>query len=275
MIEAGTLIEQQFTKASEPTAFTDEELTARMEPFDSFWEAPRDIDKGYASFAKFYAHNYLRHIPPRRDARILVISCGPGYFVNLLRERGYTAVVGIDSFPEKVEWAQRRGLPCRVARAFRFLEENEPWDVILAEQEINHLTKEEILAFLALCRRRIVAGGTLVVHSINGTSPLTGAESRAGNFDHYNSFTEYSLNQVLEFAGFERITVFPLNLYVFWTNPLNYVAWLIDRLNTLFFTINFILVGKSARIFTKKLGAACINPMAPTAADTRGKRGIV
>jgi SAM-dependent methyltransferase len=242
---------------------TDDELTARMEPFDSFWEAPRNIEKGYRRFRKFYSHNYLRHIPPQRDVRILVISCGPGYFVNLLVDRGYKNVVGIDSFPEKVTWAERRGLPCRVARAFRFLGENPPWDVIFAEQEINHLTKGEILAFLALCRRKLVPGGTLVVHSINGTSPLTGAESRAGNFDHYNSFTEYSLRQVLEYTGFERISVFPLNLYVFWSNPLNYAAWVIDRINTLLFRVNFILVGKRARIFTKKLGAACTSPAAP------------
>lgn len=245
---------------TDPPVLTDELLTARMEPFDSFWEAPKDVARGYARFERFYAHNYLRHVPERRDARILVLSCGPGYFVNLLVHRGYTNVVGIDSAPEKVAWARQRGLPCQVARAFSFLEASGPWDVVVAEQEINHLTKTEILAFLALCRRRLTPGGTLIVHSINGANPLTGSESRAGNFDHYNSFTEYSLRQVLEYTGFERITVFPLQLYVFWTNPVNYVAWLVGKVNTMVFRLNFMLVGKSARILTKKLGAACRNP---------------
>jgi len=237
------------------------ELTARIEPFDSFWEAPRDIEKGYSSFARFYAHNYLPHIPERRDASILVTSCGPGYFVNLLRERGYTAVEGVDSFPAKVEHATRRGLPCHVARAFPLLEaDGTPYDVIFAEQEINHLTKDEILRFLALCRRRLAPGGTLIVHSINGTAPLTGSESRHGNFDHYNSFTEYSLVQVLEYSGFESARAFPLDLYVFWTNPLNYVALGVHWLRTLVLRLNFRLVGKDARIFTKKLGAVARAP---------------
>ncbi|MFV1986434.1 MAG: class I SAM-dependent methyltransferase [Gemmatimonadota bacterium] len=240
---------------------TEYELTARIEPFDSFWEAPRDIEKGYASFARFYSHNYLPHLPTNRDASILVISCGPGYFVNLLRDRGYTAVEGIDSFPDKIELAKKRDLPCRVAHAFTLLEEDgESWDVIFAEQELNHLTKEEILRFLSLCRTRLSAGGTLVVHSINGTSPMTGSESRSGNFDHYNSFTEYSLCQVLKYSGFVDVKAFPLDLYVFWSNPLNYVALAIHVFWTFFYRFNFRLVGKDDRIFTKKLGAVARVP---------------
>lgn len=239
----------------------DEDLTARMEPFDSFWEAPDDIEAGYDSFAKFYAHNYLPHVPEDRDARILVISCGPGYFVNLLVERGYRNVVGIDSFPEKIEWAKQRGLPCRVAQVFSFLREtDEPWDAIIAEQELNHLTKSEILVFLEEAYENLAPGGELILHAINGASPLTGSESRHGNFDHYCSFTEYSFRQVLEHTDFTDIRIFPLHLYVFWLNPLNYVAWLIDRLNSIFFAFQFKLVGKSARIFTKKIGAAGRRP---------------
>ncbi|MFQ5889863.1 MAG: class I SAM-dependent methyltransferase [Gemmatimonadota bacterium] len=234
----------------------DKQLTAKIEPFDSFWEAPENVEKGYPSWGKFYEYNYLRYVPPARDARILVISCGPGYFVNLLVGKGYTSVVGIDSAPEKVEQARRRGLDCRVARVFGFLQRSDqPYDAIIAEQEINHLTKPEILEFLRTCREKLVEGGTLIVHSINGASPLTGSESRAGNFDHYNSFTEYSLKQVLEYAGFREVKVFPLNLYIYFHNPLNYVAMLIAKLNSLFFRLNFILVGKTAKMFTKKIGA--------------------
>jgi len=240
---------------------TEHELTARIEPFDSFWEAPRDIEKGYSSFARFYANNYLSLLPTNRDSSVLVISCGPGYFVNLLRDRGYTNVEGIDSFPDKIALARKRDLPCRVARAFPLLEGGgDPYDVIFAEQELNHLTKEEILRFLQACRKRLAPGGTLIVHSINGTSPMTGSESRSGNFDHYNSFTEYSLCQVLKYSGFEDVRAFPLDLYVFWSNPLNYVALAIHMLWTAFYRFNFRLVGKDDRIFTKKLGAVARAP---------------
>jgi SAM-dependent methyltransferase len=231
-------------------------LTAILEPFDSFWEAPRDIEKGFDSFGKFYRHNYLRHLPGNRDAKILVISCGYGYFVQLLKTVGYTAVSGIDSDPEKVRIATEKGLNCTVGNAFAFLD-NSPgsYDVVIAEQEINHLTKEEIVRFLDLCRKNLAKGGTLLVHSLNGANPITGSEALAQNFDHYNTFTEYSLRQILEHTGFGEVSVFPLNLYVFYDNPLNYVALLADRINTLIFRINFILYGKHNRIFTKKIAA--------------------
>jgi len=233
-------------------------LTARIEPFDSFWEAPENVEKGYDRFERFYRHNYLGRLPKRRDARILVISCGYGYFVRLLTTAGYSDVLGIDSDPEKIRVATGKGLPCRVETAFDFLERSAGgYDLIIAEQEINHLTKEEILVFLGLCRRNLAPGGTLLVHSLNGANPITGSEALAQNFDHYNTFTEYSLRQVLEHTGFREVDVFPLNLYVFYYNPLNYVALLADRIHTLLFRMYFVLYGKSNRIFTKKIAAAC------------------
>jgi len=236
----------------------DVELTAAIEPFDTFWEAPRVIERGYASFGTFYRRNYGRYLPEKKDARILVVSCGPGYFLKVLAEYGYRNVLGIDSDPRKVEYAKRRGLACRVERAFPFLGANKKaYDFIFVEQEINHLTKQEILAFLGLCRDSLDDGGELIVHSLNGANPITGSEALAQNFDHYNTFTEYSLRQVLGNSGFGEIKVFPLNLYVFYGNPLNYVGLAADAVMTFFFRLSFKFYGKENRIFTKKIAAAC------------------
>jgi nucleoside-diphosphate-sugar epimerase/SAM-dependent methyltransferase len=232
------------------------ELTAKIERFDTFWEGPEDVEKGYYSFYKFYKKNYLKYIPKDKKSSILVLSCGPGYFVNMLKKHGYLDVLGIDSDPEKVKYAVEKNLNCRAEEAFPFLENNQkPFDVIMAEQEINHLTKDEILVFLKLCGDNLKQDGTLIIHSLNGANPITGAEALAQNFDHYNTFTEYSLRQILEYSNFHVTKVIPLDLYVFYTNPFNYVGILLNTLNTMFFRFNFILYGKSNRIFTKKIGA--------------------
>ena len=81
-----------------------------------------------------------------------------------------------------------------------------------------------------------------------------GAENLAMNIDHFNTLTEYSIKQVFQFAGFKKVQVFPLNLYVFYTNPLNYLGWFFHLACTLAFRICFRLYGKSAKIFTKKIG---------------------
>ena len=195
-------------------------LSARVEPFDSFWEASEDILKGYKSFGKFYKRNYLKFIPNNKAVKILVVSCGPGYFLNLLKSKGYKNVLGIDSDTEKIKFALEKDLNCAVEKSFEFLNRHhEDFDIIIAEQEINHLTTEEIIQFLQLCHHSLKENGALVVHSINGANPITGIESFTQNIDHFNSFTEYSLRQVLEFADFRDVKIFPLNLYVFYEGP--------------------------------------------------------
>src|SRR5690349_24870486 len=79
-------------------------LAARLEPFDSYWQAPKDIESGFKSFTAYYRANYLPHLPADRNARILVVSCGPGYLVEVLKQAGYKSVVGIDSDPAKIEY---------------------------------------------------------------------------------------------------------------------------------------------------------------------------
>jgi SAM-dependent methyltransferase len=238
------------------------ELTAKLEPFDSFWEAPDDIDSGYRSFYLYYKDNYARFLPQDKNAKILCVSCGPGYGVALLHELGYRDVLGIDSFPEKIAHARKRKLNCRVAYAFDFLEEaaDGSYDLLFLEQEINHLTKDEILEFLRLCRAKLRPGGRLLCFVLNGANPITGAEALAQNFDHYNTFTEYTLRQVLQHVGFDAIEVFDLNLYVFYSNPLNYVAMAVAGVLKLAFRACFMLYGKKNRLFSKKIAATGIRP---------------
>jgi SAM-dependent methyltransferase len=235
------------------------ELTAKIEPFDSFWEAPDDIEGGYHSFALYYRDNYFNYLPENKDARILCISCGPGYLVKLLRDNGYNDVKGIDSFPDKIKYAKDRDLNCEVAYAFDFLEDSldQSYDVIFCEQELNHLTKDEILEFLHLCKQKLAKGGLYVCFALNGANPITGAEALAQNFDHQNTFTEYSLNQVLDHSGFVNVKIINLNLYVFYKNPFNYVAMAIAWLYSAFFRISYILYGKKNKNFAKKIAAVC------------------
>ena len=235
-------------------------LSAKMEAFDSFWEGPDDIEKGYNTFYKFYRANYLKYLPADKNAKILVISCGPGYFLNLLRIEGYGNGFGIDSDAEKIAFAKKKNFDCSREDVFEFLGNHDnKFDVIVAEQEINHLTLDEINSFLLICKQRLTDKGTLILHSLNGANPITGSESLAQNIDHFNTFTEYSLKQILNYSGFEYPKIFPLNLYVFYNNPLNYAAIAVTLFTNIIFKIFFKLYGKSNALFTKKIGAVCHN----------------
>jgi SAM-dependent methyltransferase len=238
------------------------ELTATIEPFDSFWEAPDDIEKGYRSFSLFYSDNYGKLFPTDKSANILCVACGPGYGVSLFNQLGYSNVLGIDSFPDKIKYATERKLNCRVAYAFDFLEDcaDSSYDLLLIEQELNHLTKPEILEFLDLCRRKLKSGGRIICFALNGANPITGAEALAQNFDHQNTFTEYTFRQVLRHTGFADIRVFDLNLYVFYTNPFNYVAMAAAALLKVLFRVCYVLYGKNNKLFSKKIAATSVRP---------------
>ena len=157
---------------------------------------------------------------------------------------------------KKILPAKVRNLNCEAARALDFLDENEePFDVIFCEQEINHLSKNEIIEFFKHCYDNLKKGGNLIVHSLNGANPFVGSENLSLNFDHYNTFTEKSLVQILEFCNFGNIKIIPLKLYVFYHNPANYVGIVIDVIISQIFKFGFKFYGKSNKFFTKKIGA--------------------
>jgi 2-polyprenyl-3-methyl-5-hydroxy-6-metoxy-1,4-benzoquinol methylase len=234
-------------------------LAARLEPFDSYWQAPKDIDSGYASFAAYYRANYLPYLPQDRNARILVISCGPGYLLNVLQQAGYRSVAGIDSDPAKVEHGRKRGLSCEVAEAFPYLESKRgEFDVIIPEQELNHLTHDETIEFLQLCHAALKPGGKVIVYAMNGANPFVGAENLAHNIDHFYIVTEYSLGQLLELGGFKDVKPFALKLYVFWKNPLNYVGLAVTTVLELAMRVIFMMYGKKVKVLSKKVAAVAV-----------------
>lgn len=239
-------------------------LAARLEPFDSYWQAPADVASGYKSFSAYYRANYLSRLPANRDAKILVISCGPGYLVNLLIEVGYRQVVGIDSDAGKVAHARARNLPCEVAEVFPYLGQRQTaeFDCIVPEQELNHLTMDETIAFLELCRGALRPGGRVIVYAMNGANPLVGSENLAHNIDHFYNLTEYSIGQVLQIAGFQNVQPFALKLYVFWKNPLNYVGLIVTGALELGMKLIFKLYGKKVSIVSKKIAAMAERPAA-------------
>ncbi len=243
------------------TTLSSADLTAKLEPFDSFWQAPADIDSGYSKFDAYYRTNFLPLMPEDRNADILVVSCGPGYLVKTLSDAGYKNVLGIDSFPDKVAYAEKRHLRCRVERAFEHVANHpDAYDVIVAEQELNHLTLDESVAFLKLCRQALRKDGLLVVYAMNGAHPVYGSENLAHNIDHFYTVTEFSLAQIMSLGGFEDVKIHPLKLYVFWKNPMNYIGLAVTGLIDLGVRVLFKLYAKDVKILTKKIAATGRNP---------------
>ncbi len=235
----------------------DDQLAALHESFDSNWQVPNDVASGYDKFRTYYRANIVPHLPEDRSTPILCVSCGPGYLVNVLNELGYQNVTGIDSDPEKIAHAHERKLTCETARCFAYLKAAGPesYGQVILEQELNHLTHAESIAFLKLCHRALKPGGTVFGYGLNGANPIVGAENLCHNIDHFSTYGEHSLTQIMELGGFRDVKLLPLKLYVFWKNPLNYVGLAVTTVYETYYRILFRMYGKSASILTKKIAA--------------------
>jgi 2-polyprenyl-3-methyl-5-hydroxy-6-metoxy-1,4-benzoquinol methylase len=230
-------------------------LTAIHSPFTTFCEGPDDIESSYRFFYLFHRRNFLHRLPKEKGIEILVISSGVGYFQYSLKKWGYTNVRGIDTDSEKAEYARKKGFLSECIDCFDYLEKNEDfYDLIFAEQEVNHLTRDEFLYFLSLCFNALKPNGQLIITAANCANPLIAPEYLGNNIDHYTSFTENNLMQFFSMTKFKEVEVFPHDFYVLWTNPLNYVAKIVTGGIHFLLKMLFKMYGKSNQIFTKRIG---------------------
>lgn len=230
-------------------------LKAVHSPFTTFCEGPENIENGYKLFYLFHKKNYFNRIPKDKNTNILVISSGVGYFQYSLKKWGYSNVLGIDSDSKKIAYAKEKGFNSEEGNCFEFLKDKEnKFDLIFAEQEINHLTIEEVLIFLKLCYQALKPEGKLIINAANSANPFISTEYLGNNIDHFTSFTENNLRQCFSLVPFKKPVVFCHDFYVLWYNPLNYVAKAITSSIHLLLFILFKLYGKSNKLFTKRIG---------------------
>ncbi len=234
-------------------------LTGTISPWTTFSEGMADIERGYSYYPRQYKRNYSRHLPEDKDAKILVVSAGPGYFVAFLNELGYGNVLGIDTDPSRVAYAHKRDLKVEIAHAFDFLEDSkESYELIVLEQEINHLTRDEFLHLLALIKPRLTVGGRVVLNATNYANPILSPDHGAHNINHFSGWTTHSLGQAFEHSGYSEVICHGLDNYVLYGNPLNYVAKAFTGLVSILLLVTFRIYGKNESIFTKRMIAAGI-----------------
>jgi|PlaIllAssembly_1097288.scaffolds.fasta_scaffold360686_2 2-polyprenyl-3-methyl-5-hydroxy-6-metoxy-1,4-benzoquinol methylase len=209
---------------------------------------------------RYYRKNYLKHLPPDKKIQILDLGCGMGQFLFFLQNAGYKNVKGIDISRENIEFCKEKNFNVEPGDVFVFLENTKDmYDVIVMNDIIEHLEKQEILRIMNLISGVLRPGGRLIVKAPNAANPVMASSSRYSDFTHELLFTEESLSQVLRITGFKHIILCPQDLYVMYYNPLNYIAKLCNFLLNAVFRLLFRFYGrKTTKIFTKNLIAVAI-----------------
>ena len=166
-------------------------------------------------------------LPADKQARILDLGCGSGFLVRFLLDKGYKNVLGVDTSIEQVEHAQANNLPVLRANALEFLKKDDKFDLIITTDVIEHLKKDEIMDFLHGIKEGLVAGGSIIIRTINASS-IYGSSSRYIDMTHELSFTGTSMNQVLLATGFESIDITD-NKIPFGVMPKRFARWALSK----------------------------------------------
>ena len=165
--------------------------------------------KEYNLSARVYKKRFDGLLPEDKDAKIIDIGCGAGHFLYFLQKEGYRNTMGIDLSEEQIEAAKKKGLK-KVEQAdfFQFFPKyRSNFDMIIANDIIEHLNKEEVLKFLDMIYDSLVPGGQVLISTLN-TQSLFGAATFYIDFTHETGYTPVSFYQIMRACNFENIIIY-------------------------------------------------------------------
>lgn len=194
-----------------------------------------------------------KFLPSDKKARILDLGCGSGSLVYWLQKKGFENAEGIDVSGEQVAQASALGIKnVRQGNVSEFLKANTgTYDVIFAQDLMEHFTKPEILDVAESVRSSLKENGVFIIQTLNAENLLWG-RLRWGDFTHETAFTKGGIGQMLRVSGFHTIEVYPQRPVVHGLKSfLRYVLWRFFELIMHAYLI--VETGSSRGIFTQNL----------------------
>ncbi|MBN1523368.1 MAG: methyltransferase domain-containing protein [Spirochaetales bacterium] len=172
--------------------------------------------KQYENYCKISRKRFRNILPRDKSKKIIDIACGGGHFLYFLQQEGYTNTEGIDISPEMINFSRSIGIKnIKQSDLMRFLPKHKKsYDMIIAHDIIEHLTKDEIVRFLELIHTALKSDGKVLIATINNQT-LFGSRDRYIDFTHETGFTALSLREILSACGF-------INIHIFGAKPVVY-----------------------------------------------------
>jgi len=147
------------------------------------------------------------NLPADRSVSILDFGCGDGLLLATAEGLGYRQLTGIDLSEGLLAVAAKRtsaDLHQEDGLAFLQRTPDSHYDVVVAFDVFEHLTRAELLDTSRAIARVLKPGGLLLLHMPNGASPYSG-RVLWGDITHELAFTRSSLQQVLAPLGFRNL----------------------------------------------------------------------
>lgn len=200
--------------------------------YDTFAPARYCADLGTALLkGKSDLDSIVKWLGGNKDQLILEVGSGGGNLLLALREQGYFRCHGIDIDEKLVRHGREiLGVNLSLGSWRPYLENSqETYDVIIALDVFEHLTREEIMATLQVTRARLAPGGRFIMRTPNALCPLA-LPILYGDLTHQFLITPRTLKHMLRSAGFQGI------ILILETRPMSKLK------RTLFAILHYLIV---------------------------------
>lgn len=138
-------------------------------------------------------------------APILDVGCGFGQQLFIFKKLGFTNLFGIEITNQSLQIAAEElgaEVKLELVDAFDFLQAHKNcFAAITCNDVLEHIPRENTIHLLALINESLTPDGVISLRVPNMSSLLS-AYSMYLDFTHLTGFTEFSLMQVLDLAGF-------------------------------------------------------------------------
>ncbi len=176
----------------------------------SAFKGHRAADAELAGFRRQF-HSYDHLLRPVLQGRVpecaLEIGCGPGGFLYWARERGWPVTTGLDLSAEQIAVAGELGLSAEnVSFQQHLADKTAAYDLIVAMDLLEHLTRDEVFQFLDMCAQALRPSGKLFLTTPNGAGLRPGPVAH-GDLTHETIFTPQTIRTVLQLTGYQDIQI--------------------------------------------------------------------
>ncbi|MGQ9750659.1 class I SAM-dependent methyltransferase, partial [Desulfosoma sp.] len=172
-----------------------------------------------------------------KNSRILDAGCAQGHLLAALYRVGFADLTGVDLSAQLLQTAAQLVPAAKLVesdiRAFLARCPDGSFDLVFFHDVLEHLPREATIPLLQAFQRVLAPGGRLSLRVPN-MGALIGSFTAAIDFTHITHFSEYSLTQVLEAAGFDVTKVVfecqAPRLFWSWRRPHRAALRLLNRL---------------------------------------------
>jgi SAM-dependent methyltransferase len=154
----------------------------------------------HKELTKTVVEKYIDLLALKKDAKILDLGCGPGYFLDLMKERGYTDLIGVTISPGDIKICEDKGH--KIAKYdFSFLPQKEGYydesvDFIFLRQALEH---SPYPIFTLMEYNRVLKQGSKIYIEVPATNQ---SRRHEWNNNHYSVLGNEQLAALLNRTGF-------------------------------------------------------------------------